>query len=335
MKFLDQVKIYVKAGNGGAGCVSLRRGKFVEFGGPDGGNGGRGGDVILEAVDNLNTLIDYRYQQHFKAPNGQHGMGRQRSGYSGESIVLKVPLGTQVFDENQEVLLDDLTELTQRFVIAKGGDGGFGNTHYKTSTNRAPRKSTPGYKGEERWVWLQLKLIADAGLVGFPNAGKSTFLSVVTRAKPKIADYSFTTLAPQLGVVYAHDHEFVLADLPGLIEKAHLGSGLGHRFLCHIERCRIILHLIDAFQDDILHPYKTIRRELNAYGMGLDKKPEVIVLNKSELLADELLLEKKQQLEEISHQKVYIISNVTKQGVQEVLEVLLKHVLEKRSETRT
>src|SRR6185503_10834868 len=251
MKFLDQAKIFVKSGDGGAGACSFRREKFIEFGGPDGGNGGRGGDVVIEAVANLNTLIDYRYQQHFKAEKGHHGMGANRSGAAGAPVLLRVPVGTQILDEENDQLLLDLTQVGQRHVLLRGGDGGFGNTHYKSSTNRAPRRADPGWPGDERWLWLRLKLIADVGLVGLPNAGKSTFLAATSRAKPKIADYPFTTLKPNLGVVYVGEEEFVLADIPGLIEGAHEGSGLGDRFLGHVERTRVLLHLIDGTQEDV------------------------------------------------------------------------------------
>src|SRR5207248_1699171 len=263
MKFLDEAKVYIRSGDGGNGCVAFRREKYIEFGGPSGGNGGRGGDVIVEAVDGLNTLIDYRYQQHFKAPRGTHGMGKDRHGASGKDITLKVPVGTQIFDEDRETLLADLTKVGEHVVLANGGNGGFGNAHFKSSTNRAPRHANPGQLGEERWIWLRLKLIADAGLVGLPNAGKSTFLSVVSAAKPKIADYPFTTLHPQLGVVNALAREFVLADIPGLIEGAHEGAGLGDRFLGHVERCRVLLHLIDATCEHAGQAYKTVRTELD------------------------------------------------------------------------
>src|SRR5919197_100374 len=282
MKFLDQAKIYLKSGDGGAGACSFRREKFIEFGGPDGGDGGRGGSIVLEAVANLNTLIDYRYQQHFRAPNGRGGAGRNRTGADGDDLVLKVPVGTQILDEDKEEVLVDLTEPGQRVVFLQGGDGGFGNTHYKSSTNRAPRRADPGWPGQERWVWLRLKLIADAGLVGLPNAGKSTLLSAVSRARPKIADYPFTTLKPQLGVVQARGEEFVVADLPGLIEGASEGAGLGPRFLGPLERCADILHLIDGTEEDVVGAWRTIRRELEAYGHGLAEKPEIIALNKSD-----------------------------------------------------
>ena len=265
MKFLDEAKVYIRSGDGGNGCVAFRREKYIEFGGPSGGNGGRGGDVIIEAVDGLNTLIDYRYQQHFKAQKGTNGMGKDRHGANGKPIVLKVPVGTQVFDEDRETLIHDFTTLGEKFVLAEGGNGGFGNAHFKSSTNRAPRNANPGQVGEERWIWLRLKLIADAGLVGLPNAGKSTFLSVVSAAKPKIADYPFTTLHPQLGVVNVDGREFVLADIPGLIEGAHEGAGLGDRFLGHVERCRVLLHLVDATCEHAGKAYKTVRTELEAY----------------------------------------------------------------------
>jgi GTP-binding protein len=289
MKFLDEAKIYVKAGDGGAGAVSFRREKFIEMGGPDGGDGGQGGDVWVEAAHDLNTLIDYRYQQHFKVRTAGHGMGRLRAGASSEDIVLKVPVGTQVYDEDRETLLADLTTVGQRARIAKGGNGGFGNHYFKSSTNRSPRHANPGQLGEERWVWLRLKLIADAGIIGLPNAGKSTLLSVVSAARPKIADYPFTTLHPQLGVVRVDGNSFVLADIPGLIEGASEGAGLGTRFLGHIERCAVLLHLIDATGEDPVAAYRTVREELKAYSKELAKKPEVIVLNKADALTDKAL----------------------------------------------
>lgn len=281
MKFLDEAKVYIRSGDGGAGCVSFRREKFIEFGGPDGGDGGRGGDVVAECVPGLNTLVDYRYQQHFKAKTGTHGMGKNRAGGRGADTVLRVPAGTQILDEEGE-LIADLTEVGQRVVIARGGNGGFGNAYFKSSTNRAPRRANPGQPGEERTIVLRLKLIADAGLVGLPNAGKSTFLSVVSAAKPKIADYPFTTLHPGLGVVAVDGREFVLADLPGLIEGAHEGHGLGDRFLGHVERCRVLLHLVDASGEHAGKAYKTVRAELAAYGAGLDEKPEIVALSKAD-----------------------------------------------------
>ncbi len=287
MKFLDQCKIYLKSGDGGRGAVSFRREKFIEFGGPDGGNGGRGGDVVAVAQDNLNTLIDYRYRQHFRAQNGRGGAGRERTGADGDDLVLRVPVGTEILDESKEVVLADFTRPGQRVVLLPGGDGGFGNAHYKSATNRAPRRFAPGWPGPEAWVWLRLKLIADAGLVGLPNAGKSTLLARVSHARPKIADYPFTTLHPQLGVVPVHDREFVLADLPGLIEGASDGAGLGIRFLGHVERCAVILHLIDGTEDDVAGAYRAIRGELAAYGHGLAEKPEIVALNKIDAIDPE------------------------------------------------
>jgi GTPase len=289
MKFLDEAKVYIQSGAGGNGCVSFRREKFIEFGGPNGGDGGRGGDVVAEAVEGLNTLIDYRYQQHFKAKRGGGGMGKDRHGANGADAVLKVPVGTQVFEEDDETLLADLTEAGQRVVLAKGGNGGFGNAHFKSSTNRAPRHANPGQPGEERTIRLRLKLIADAGLIGLPNAGKSTFLAAVSAARPKIADYPFTTLHPQLGVVRIDSQEFVLADIPGLIAGAHEGAGLGDRFLGHIERCRVLLHLVDGTGEDVGAAYQTVRRELEAYGHGLVDKLEIVALSKADALtADEI-----------------------------------------------
>src|SRR5436190_7085592 len=281
MKFLDQCKIYLKSGDGGRGAMSFRREKFIEFGGPDGGMGGKGGDIVFVAADNLNTLIDYRYQQHFRAQNGRGGAGASRTGAHGRDLVLRVPVGTQILDDDKETVLADLIRPDQRIVLLRGGDGGFGNSHYKSSTNQAPRRAGPGWPGRELWVWLRLKLIADAGLVGLPNAGKSTFLSRVSHAKPKVADYPFTTLHPQLGVVrLGDDSEFVLADLPGLIEGASEGAGLGTRFLGHVERCAVVLHLIDGTEEDVVANYRTIRDELASYGHGLAGKPEIVGLNK-------------------------------------------------------
>ena len=296
MKFLDQAKIFVRSGDGGAGCVSFRREKFIEFGGPDGGDGGRGGDVVAECVEGLNTLIDYRFQQHFKAKTGMHGMGKNRAGGRGADAVLKVPEGTQIFEEDEETLIADLTAVGQRVVIAKGGNGGFGNAYFTTSTNRAPRRANPGQVGVERTIVLRLKLIADAGLIGLPNAGKSTFLATVTAARPKIADYPFTTLHPGLGVVRRDDREFVLADIPGLIEGAHEGHGLGDRFLGHIERCRVLLHLVDACGEHAGRDYKTVRQELAAYGAGLDEKVEIVALTKTDAVDPEHLKKQKERL---------------------------------------
>jgi GTP-binding protein len=284
MKFLDEAKVYVRAGDGGNGCIAFRREKFIEFGGPDGGDGGRGGDVNAECVDGLNTLIDYRYQQHFKAERGGQGMGKNRAGRNGRPVVLKVPAGTQIFEEDGETLIADLTQVGQTVRLASAGNGGFGNAHFKSSTNRAPRRANPGQPGEERWIWLRLKLIADVGLVGLPNAGKSTFLAAVSAARPKIADYAFTTLKPQLGVVGIDGREFVVADIPGLIENAHQGAGLGDRFLAHIERCRVLLHLVDGLSPDAGAAYRLVRRELQAYGHALVDKPEVVALTKADVM---------------------------------------------------
>ena len=324
MKFLDEAKVYVRSGDGGNGCVSFRREKFIEFGGPNGGDGGRGGDVIVEAVDGLNTLIDYRYQQHFKAKNGRAGMGKDRHGASGQDIVLKVPAGTQVYEENGEVLLADLTEVGQREVIARGGNGGFGNAHFKSSTNRAPRHANPGQPGEELTIRLRLKLIADAGIVGLPNAGKSTFLSAVSAAKPKIADYPFTTLHPQLGVVEIDGREFVLADIPGLIEGAHAGTGLGDRFLGHVERCRVLLHLVDGAIEHAGVAYKIVRAELDAYGEGLNEKPEVVALSKADALTPEQLKRQSALLKRAAKTTPLVVSAATGLGVSDVLRALLR-----------
>jgi GTP-binding protein len=328
MKFLDQAKIFVKSGDGGAGALAFRREKFIEFGGPDGGDGGRGGDVIVTAVQNLNTLIDYRYQQHFRAQRGGHGMGQNRSGAKGSDVILRVPVGTQIFAEDNETLIADLTQPEQTLVLCKGGDGGFGNAHYKSSTNRAPRRADPGWPGEERWVWLRLKLIADVGLVGLPNAGKSTFLAATSSARPKIADYPFTTLKPQLGVVRMDDAEFVLADLPGLIEGAAEGRGLGHRFLGHVERCGAVLHLIDGTQDDVVGAYRTIRKELKRYGHDLTEKPEIIGLNKIDALSPEQIKTKRAALARAARRKggpvrVMALSAVAGAGVREIVGALL------------
>jgi GTP-binding protein len=319
MKFLDQCKIYVRSGNGGPGAVAFRREKFIEFGGPDGGDGGRGGDVWVVAQKDLNTLIDFRYQQHFKARSGTGGMGQNRSGPKGEDVELRVPVGTQIMDENNEEVLYDLTEVGQRVCLAKGGDGGFGNAHYKTSTNRSPRQHGVGWPGEEHWIWLRLKLIADAGLVGLPNAGKSTFLAASSRAKPKIADYPFTTLAPQLGVVGIDEREFVLADIPGLIEGAHEGAGLGDRFLGHVERCGVLLHLVDATSDDVALDYEIIRNELAEYGHGLDEKATIVALNKIDALTMEDIAVQRMLLEEASGGDVRLVSGATGKGVIDIL----------------
>jgi len=331
MKFLDQARIFIRSGDGGAGAVSFRREKFIEFGGPDGGDGGRGGDVIAQCVDGLNTLIDYRYQQHFTAKTGGHGMGKNRSGASGSDVVLKVPVGTQIFDEDNETLLTDLTAIGERAVLAKGGNGGFGNAHFKSSTNRAPRRANPGQPGEQRTIWLRLKLIADAGLVGLPNAGKSTFLAAVSAAKPKIADYPFTTLHPQLGVVSIDAREFVLADIPGLIEGAHEGAGLGDRFLGHIERCRVLLHLIDGTEEHAGEAYKTVRHELDAYAHGLRDKPEIVALNKTDALTPEQLKVQFARLKRAARKTPLVISGATGQGVSEALRALLAVIDDSRA----
>jgi len=322
MKFLDEAKVYVRSGDGGNGCVAFRREKFIEFGGPSGGNGGRGGDVVIEAVSGLNTLIDYRYQQHFKAQKGENGMGKDRHGAGGKPVVLKVPVGTQVFDEDRETLIHDFTRLGEKFVLAEGGNGGFGNAHFKSATNRAPRNANPGQPGEERWIWLRLKLIADAGLVGLPNAGKSTFLAAVSAARPKIADYPFTTLHPQLGVVNAQGREFVLADIPGLIEGAHDGAGLGDRFLGHIERCRVLLHLVDATSEHAGKAYKTVRHELEAYGGELADKIEIVALNKIDAVDAEGLKKQKERLKRAAKKTPLLLSGATGAGVKEALRVL-------------
>jgi GTP-binding protein len=337
MKFLDECKIFVKSGDGGAGCVSFRREKFIEFGGPDGGDGGRGGDIIVEAVANLNTLIDYRYAQHFKARRGYHGSGANRSGPSGPTITLKVPIGTQILDETKEQVLFDMVTPGQKILLCKGGDGGFGNAHFKTSTNQAPRQHGEGWPGEERWLWLRLKLIADAGLIGLPNAGKSTFLAAVSRAKPKIADYPFTTLRPQLGVVRTDNREFVVADIPGLIEGAHEGAGLGVRFLGHIERCGVLIHLVDGTQDDVAGAYKTVRRELAAYGAGLEEKRQIVALNKCDALTQEDIADKLKKLARAakitkkSGDQVFPISGAAGMGITELLRRALDIIGEERA----
>ncbi|WP_176083651.1 GTPase ObgE [Martelella sp. HB161492] len=327
MKFLDEAKVYIRSGDGGAGSVSFRREKYIEFGGPDGGDGGRGGDVWVEAVNGLNTLIDFRFQQHFKASTGIHGMGRNRNGANGADVTLKVPVGTQVFEEDNETLICDITEEGQRFRLAAGGNGGFGNAHFKTSTNQAPHWANPGLEGEEKTVWLRLKLIADAGLVGLPNAGKSTFLSAVTRARPKIANYPFTTLHPNLGVATVDTREFILADIPGLIEGAHEGVGIGDRFLGHVERTRVLLHLISAQEEDVAKAYTTVRGELEAYGNEIAEKPEIVALSQIDILDDETLAEKRAALEEACGMKVLALSSVAGKGVPEALRQLLSVII--------
>ena len=331
MKFLDEAKVYVASGAGGNGCVSFRREKFIEFGGPNGGDGGKGGDVIVEAVDGLNTLIDYRYQQHFKAQRGENGMGKDRHGANGKDIVLRVPVGTQVYEEDGETLIADLTELGRQVTLASGGNGGFGNAYFKSSTNRAPRHANPGQPGQEATIRLRLKLIADAGLVGLPNAGKSTFLSVVSAAKPKIADYPFTTLHPQLGVVRSDEREFVLADLPGLIEGAHEGVGLGDRFLGHTERCRVLLHLVDGTAEDVATSYRTVRGELEAYGHGLTEKPEIVALTKADALTPEVIKAQTAALKKAAGKSPLILSSASGAGVPEVLRALRAVIDEARA----
>lgn len=323
MKFLDEAKIYIRSGDGGGGAVSFRREKFIEFGGPDGGDGGRGGDVWAECVEGLNTLIDYRYQQHFKARTGVHGMGRNRTGASGEDVVLKVPAGTEILDEDGETVIADLTAVGQRVLLAKGGNGGFGNAYFTSSVNRAPRRANPGLPGQERWIWLRLKLIADAGLIGLPNAGKSTFLATVTAAKPKIADYPFTTLHPGLGVVRVDGREFVLADIPGLIEGAHEGAGLGDRFLGHVERCRVLLHLVEGTSEHAGKAYKIVREELESYGHGLADKPEIVALSKADALDPDTLKQQIARLKRAAKRAPLVLSSASGQGVQEALRLIL------------
>jgi GTP-binding protein len=319
MRFLDQAKVYIRSGAGGNGCLSFRREKFIEFGGPDGGDGGRGGSVWAECVENHNTLIDFRFQQHYTAGNGKHGMGANRAGPAGDDAVLKVPPGTQIFAEDNETLLADLVYPGQRVQIVAGGNGGFGNAHFKTSTNRAPRRVNPGQPGVEMTIWLRLKLIADAGIVGLPNAGKSTFLATVSAAKPKIGDYPFTTLHPNLGVVKVGDMDFVLADIPGLIEGAHEGAGLGDRFLGHVERCRVLLHLVDVTEADVVAAYRTIRGELRAYGAGLARKREIVALTKCDAVTPEVAAEKAAELQRAARKKPLLLSAVAGAGVREVL----------------
>jgi len=332
MKFLDVAKIYIRSGDGGNGCVSFRREKFIPDGGPDGGNGGRGGDVVVECIGGLNTLIDFRYQQHFKAKKGQHGMGSNCTGASSDELVIKLPLGTQILAEDKETVVADLTKIGQRVILAFGGKGGVGNQAFKSSTNQAPRQFKPGEEGTEMWLWLCLKLMSEAGLLGLPNAGKSTFLAAVSRAKPKIADYPFTTLTPQLGVVYVDGKEFVLADIPGLIEGAHEGVGLGIKFLGHVERAGILLHLIDGTSDDVVASYKTIRTELKAYSKELAAKQEIIALNKCDALTPEEIKEKSALLKKASKKKIHAISAVSGEGVDKVLREMMKVIEEKREQ---
>jgi GTP-binding protein len=330
MKFLDQAKVYIRSGDGGAGSMSFRREKFIEFGGPDGGDGGRGGDVWVEAVDGLNTLIDYRYQQHFKAKTGTHGMGRNRTGAKGADVTLKVPAGTQIYEEDNETLIVDLTTVGQRYRLAAGGNGGFGNQHFKSSTNQAPRRANPGLPGEERTIWLRLKLIADAGLVGLPNAGKSTFLAAVTAAKPKIADYPFTTLHPNLGVARIDAREFVLADIPGLIEGAHEGVGIGDRFLGHVERTRVLLHLVSAREDDPATVYRIVRSELDAYAHDLARKPEIVALSQADTVDAAERKEKAAALKKAAGRAPLVLSAATHEGLEEALRALMEVIEEAR-----
>ncbi|MBU2982403.1 GTPase ObgE [Lentibacter algarum] len=331
MKFLDLAKVYIRSGSGGGGCISFRREKYIEYGGPDGGDGGRGGDVWIEAVDGLNTLIDFRYQQHFFAKNGQGGMGNQRTGKDGETVVLKVPVGTEIMEEDGETVIADITELGQRIRIAKGGNGGFGNLHFKSSTNQAPRRANPGQEGVERTIWLRLKLIADVGLLGLPNAGKSTFLAATSNARPKIADYPFTTLHPNLGVVGVDGAEFVIADIPGLIEGAHEGVGLGVRFLGHVERSAVLLHLVDGTSGDPVKDYQTIIGELEAYGGDLANKNRVTVLNKIDTLDEEERIFLKEELEAATGAPVLLMAGATGEGVTDVLRKLRKSIQEHRA----
>jgi GTP-binding protein len=334
MKFLDQAKVFLRAGDGGAGAISFRREKFIEFGGPDGGDGGKGGDVWIECVDGLNTLIDFRYQQHFKAGKGGHGMGRNRAGASGEDVVVRVPPGTEVLAEDNERVLADMTKPGERRLLIRGGNGGFGNAHFKSSTNQAPRRANPGQTGEEMWVWLRLKLIADAGIIGLPNAGKSTFLAAVTAARPKIADYPFTTLHPNLGVARLGDSELVLADIPGLIEGAHEGAGLGTRFLGHIERTRVLLHLIDATSENVGRDYRTVRRELKAYGAGLEARKEIVALSKCDALDQETIEAKAGQLKKAARKTPLRVSAVSGAGVREAILALGREIERDRARER-
>jgi len=332
MKFLDQAKIFLRSGDGGAGCTAFRREKFIDKGGPNGGNGGRGADVVFEVAEGLNTLIDFRYRQHFKAKRGENGRGSDCTGADAPALIIKTPPGTEILDEDGETVLADLTEVGERLVFLRGGDGGFGNAHFKTSTNRAPRKSTPGWPGQERWVWLRLKLIADAGVVGLPNAGKSTFLAATSHAKPKIADYPFTTLVPNLGVVRVDDREFVLADIPGLIEDAHQGAGLGTRFLGHVERTGVLLHLVDATSENPAKAYRTVRREIEAYGGGLAEKPEIVALSKTDALSKEDLAVAKRKLSRATGKMPLVLSSASGTGVREALSALLHIIDEGRAE---
>lgn len=334
MKFLDLAKVHIRSGSGGGGAIAFRREKFIEYGGPDGGDGGKGGDVLVEAVDGLNTLIDYRYQQHFFAQNGQHGMGSQRTGASGDDIVLRVPVGTELLDEDEETVIADLTEVGQRVLLAEGGNGGWGNLRFKSSTNQAPRRANPGQPGVERTIWLRLKLIADAGLLGLPNAGKSTFLAATSNARPKIADYPFTTLHPNLGVVGVDGAEFLIADIPGLIEGAHEGKGIGDRFLGHVERCAVLLHLVDGTSGDPVRDWQTVIGELEAYGGALADKPRVTALNKIDALDDEERAFLRETLEEAAG-PVMLMSGVSGEGVTDVLRALRAQISDERVRQKT
>ncbi len=320
MKFLDRAKIYIQSGKGGNGCVSFRREKFLEFGGPDGGDGGHGGDVYIEAVSNLNTLIDFRYQQHFRAQRGQDGSGRKRTGKGGDDLVIKVPVGTEVLDgEDETQLIVDMDKVGKKYLIARGGNGGFGNDYFKSSTNQAPKRANPGLEGEELYVWLQLKMIAEVGLVGLPNAGKSTFLSITTKARPKIADYPFTTLHPNLGVASVNDREILIADIPGLIEGAHEGIGLGHYFLRHVERCKVLLHLVDITDEKFIENYKTINKELQAYGSSLGSKKQIVVLNKIDSLPKEEIDKRVNKFKKAYNGEILLLSGISRQGLDKVL----------------
>ena len=332
MKFLDLAKVYIRSGGGGSGCVSFRREKFIEFGGPDGGDGGNGGSVWAEAVQGLNTLIDFRYQQHFFAQNGQPGMGSQRTGKTGDDIILKVPVGTEILDEDEHSVIADLTAVGQRVLLARGGNGGWGNMQFKSATNRAPARANPGQEGVERTLWLRLKLIADAGLVGLPNAGKSTFLAATSNARPRIADYPFTTLVPNLGVVGIDGHEFVMADIPGLIAGASEGRGLGDRFLAHVERCAVLLHLVDGTSSTITRDYRTILAELEAYAGHLRDKPRITALNKADALDARTLSTRRRALEKASGGPVHVISGVSGRGLTEVLRALYAEITRARAQ---
>lgn len=332
MKFLDSTRIHIRSGNGGAGCVSFHREKYVSLGGPDGGNGGKGGSVWAQVVNGLNTLIDYRFQQHFKGDTGIHGMGRNRNGANGDDIILKVPEGTQIYEEDNETLIADLTTEGQRFLLAKGGNGGFGNAHFKSSTNQAPRHANPGQIGIEKTIWFRLKLIADAGLLGLPNAGKSTFLASCSAAKPKIAAYPFTTLHPNLGVARIDSREFVIADIPGLIEGAHLGVGIGDKFLGHVERTRILLHLVSATEEDVALAYRTVRREVESYGHGLIDKPELVALSKCDTLTKDARSKLVAALEAESGKPVIELSSVSREGVEDTLRQMAEQIARSRSD---